>query len=51
VKFSLPPIEPKKGRDALLRKADAPKRTKEGAVLKCAGPRGPLPTLSPTRSA
>lgn len=30
-------------------KVEAPKRTKEGATLKCAGPVGPLPTLSAER--
>lgn len=30
-------------------KVEAPKRTKEGATLKCACPVGPLPTLSAER--
>lgn len=34
-------------RGRALLKVDAPKRTKEGAMLKCAGPRGALPPLSP----
>jgi hypothetical protein len=49
VKFSLLAIEALKGRESLRRKVDAAKRTKEGSVLKCAAPAGPLPSLSPIR--
>lgn len=49
MKIALSPIEPLKGRESHPRKVDAPKRTKDGAALKCAAPIGPLPSLSPSR--